>query len=314
MNKGKTRIRKNKHLSIVFIPHSSNHVKVFKFSSFYGKFFAAVLLAAIVITGTTLYLKHVTDENSNLRQNLSELYSANTEQHKLLEQKSDEIERIREDNEEYKKTVDEKLSEYSKKYNEITDKYIENQSTTKTNRSGDRTPASFSNEIGTLGEMLDNLYKYSNSGTKPETQDLSSANTRLDKFFETIPTLLPVNGKFNNGFGYRKDPFTKKKTFHEGIDFSADTGTNIYASAAGKVTVSSRISGYGLCVVIEHGRGLSTRYAHASKLLVKEGQQVKKGDIIAKVGSTGRSTGPHLHFEVMLYNTPVDPELYIDVK
>ena len=108
-----------------------------------------------------------------------------------------------------------------------------------------------------------------------------------------------------------RDPFTRRKTFHEGIDISADKGTSIKASASGKVILAKRYGGYGLAVIIDHGRGLSTLYGHSSKLLVKEGQTVKKGDIIAKVGSTGRSTGPHLHFEVLLYNTPVDPKLIL---
>lgn len=313
MNKGKTKVKTNKHISVVFIPHSSNQVKVLKFSSFYGKLSAAILLVVVLITGTALYLNHVTNENQQLKQNLTELYGANSEQRKIIEEKSEEIERIHADNEEYKKTVDEKLSEFAQKYNEITDKYIANQSLTNASRSGDRTPASFSNEVASLKVMLDNLNKYSNVRDLV-TEDISTANTKLDTFFETIPTLVPVNGKFNNGYGYRKDPFTKKKTFHDGIDFSADKGTIIIASAGGKVTFAQRNGGYGLCVVIDHGRGLCTRYAHASKLMVKEGQEVKKGDVIAKVGSTGRSTGPHLHFEVLLYNKPVDPGTYIDIK
>ncbi|NJD03338.1 MAG: M23 family metallopeptidase [Ruminiclostridium sp.] len=313
MNKGKTKTQTKKHLSIVFIPHSSNHVKVFRFSSFYGKFFAAFLLTAILVTGTVLLLRQVTKENSKLKQSLTELYSANAEQRKILDEKSDEIAQMKQSNEAYKKTIDEKTSEIIAKFNEITDKYIANQSTTKTSRSGERAPTGFSNEIGTLKEMIDGMNSLT-SRANLVTLDLSEANAKIDKFFETVPTLIPVNGEYNNGFGYRRDPFTRRKTFHEGIDFSADKGTSIKASAGGKVTLAGRNGGYGLTVIIDHGRGLSTLYAHASKLLVKEGQTVKKGDIIAKVGSTGRSTGPHLHFEVLLYNTPVNPNAYIDIS
>ena len=313
MNKGKTKAQTKKHLSIVFIPHSSNHVKVFRFSSFYVKFFAAFLLTAVLVTAAVLYFKQVTNENQLLKENLTELYSANSQQRKLLEEKSDEIAQMKESNEAYQKTVDEKTADITKKFNEITDQYIANQSLTKTSRSGERTPAGFSDEIGVLKDMIDGMNRLTNR-TDLVTLDLSEANEKLEKYFETIPTLVPVNGEFNNGFGYRKDPFTKKKTFHEGVDISANTGTSIKASAGGKVTLAKRYSGYGLAVIIDHGHGISTLYGHASKLLVKEGQTVKKGDIIAKVGSTGRSTGPHLHFEVLLYNTPVDPEAYIDIK
>ncbi len=313
MNKGKTKAQTNKHLSVVFIPHSSNHVKVFRFSSFYGKFFAAFLLMAVIVAGTVLYITHVANENRKLKQNLTELYSANSEQRKLLDEKSGEIEQMKERNEAFRKAVDEKTSEFTEKFNEITDKYIANQSSTKTDRAGERSPGNFSVEIGSLKDMIDSLNNLT-SRTDVVTLDLSEANAKLEKYFETVPTLVPANGKFNNGFGYRKDPFTKRKTFHEGIDISADKGTDIKASAGGKVTLAKRYSGYGLAVIIDHGRGLSTLYGHASKLLVKEGQTVKKGDIIAEVGSTGRSTGPHLHFEVMLYGTPVDPQAYIDIK
>ena len=313
MNKGKTKAQTNKHLSIVFIPHSSNHVKVFRFSSFYGKFYVAFLLIAVIVTGTVLFLTHIANENRGLKQNLTELYSANSEQRKLLDEKSDEIEQMKESNEAYRKIVDEKTAGITAKFNEITDKYIANQSSSKTSRSGERTPTGFSDELGSLKDMIDGMNNLTRR-TDVVALDLSEANAKLDKYFETVPTLVPVNGEFNNGFGYRRDPFTRRKTFHEGIDISADKGTSIKASAGGKVILAKRYSGYGLAVIIDHGRGLSTLYGHSSKLLVKEGQMVKKGDIIAKVGSTGRSTGPHLHFEVLLYNTPVDPKAYIDIK
>ncbi len=313
MNKGKTKAQADKHLSIVFIPHSSNHVKVFRFSSFYVKVFAAFLFLAVSVTASILYMKHVSNENLELKKSLTELYSANSEQRRLLDEKSDEVAQMKESNEAYKKAVDEQSAKITAKFNDITDKYIANQSATKTNRSGERTPGSFSIEISGLKDMIDSMNSLS-SRTDVVTLDLSDANAKLEKYFETVPTLVPANGEFNNGFGYRRDPFTGRKTFHEGIDISADKGTGIKASASGKVTLAGRYGGYGLAVIIDHGRGLSTLYGHTSKLLVKEGQTVKKGDIIAKVGSTGRSTGPHLHFEVRLYDTPVNPEAYIDLK
>jgi murein DD-endopeptidase MepM/ murein hydrolase activator NlpD len=100
--------------------------------------------------------------------------------------------------------------------------------------------------------------------------------------------------------------------FHEGIDIAARTGTLVRATAAGTVTIARRYGNYGLLVEIKHGSyNLTTRYAHNSKLLVKEGQKVKKGDLIAYVGSTGKSTGPHLHYEVRIGNKPVNPKNYL---
>ncbi len=108
--------------------------------------------------------------------------------------------------------------------------------------------------------------------------------------------------------------FTRRKTFHDGLDIACPYGEDIKAAANGKVTFADRKSGYGRTVMIDHGHGLTTVYGHASKLLVKAGQTVKKGDVIAKVGSSGRSTGPHLHFEIRLYGSPVDPLKYLDEK
>ena len=101
--------------------------------------------------------------------------------------------------------------------------------------------------------------------------------------------------------------------FHKGVDIAAPMGTDVYCSAQGKVIFAGQKSGYGNCVIIEHGNGLATLYGHLSKILVDANQQVKIGDVIAKVGSTGRSTGPHLHYEVRKNNTPINPKLFLNL-
>ncbi len=101
--------------------------------------------------------------------------------------------------------------------------------------------------------------------------------------------------------------------FHKGVDIAAPMGTDVYCAAQGKVIFAGQKSGYGNCVIIEHGNGLATLYGHLSKILVDANQQVKIGDVIAKVGSTGRSTGPHLHYEVRKNNTPVNPKLFLNL-
>lgn len=127
-----------------------------------------------------------------------------------------------------------------------------------------------------------------------------------------LPDASPVDVGYNSSsFGRRIDPFTGRTAFHEGLDFTAAAGTPIYAAAGGMVTASERMPDYGKIVKISHGSGLETRYAHASELLVKVGEIVKKGQVIAKVGSTGRSTGPHLHFEVRRDGAPLDPRKFL---
>lgn len=127
------------------------------------------------------------------------------------------------------------------------------------------------------------------------------------------PSAMPVQGHSYNSssYGARVDPLTGRRAFHEGLDFAAPRGTPIVAAAGGVVVKARYVSGYGRLVEIDHGNELITRYAHASKLLVKEGDLVYRGQRIAKVGSTGRSTGPHLHFEVRVAGHAADPRLFL---
>jgi len=125
------------------------------------------------------------------------------------------------------------------------------------------------------------------------------------------PSVRPTGGWVSSGFGYRRDPFTGRAKLHKGMDFGANRGTPVYAPADGVVSFAGREGGYGKIVSIDHGYGIVTRYAHNSRLLVKTGQRVKRWDKISEVGSTGRSSGPHLHYEVRLNGVPVDPEKYI---
>lgn len=123
--------------------------------------------------------------------------------------------------------------------------------------------------------------------------------------------LLPVEGYVSSAFGGRADPFTGAAAQHNGLDIAAKTGTQIIAAAQGKVIqASDKKNGYGKCVIIEHSSGFQTMYAHCSELLVSVGEYVKAGDTIALVGSTGRSTGPHLHFSVIIDGVYVDPTIY----
>ncbi len=129
---------------------------------------------------------------------------------------------------------------------------------------------------------------------------------------DMLPNSSPVEAAFNSSsYGWRIDPFNGNKAFHEGLDFTANTGTPIRAAADGIVTTAEHSPAYGKIVKIEHGSGLETRYAHASKLLVKPGERVVKGQIVAEVGSTGRSTGPHLHYEIRLNGNSLDPRKYL---
>lgn len=127
-----------------------------------------------------------------------------------------------------------------------------------------------------------------------------------------LPTEMPVQfGHLGSSFGWRIDPFSGRSALHTGLDFQADGGTPILSAAGGVVVVSEFHPAYGNMVEVDHGSDLITRYAHASRLLVKKGDLVKRGQKIAEVGSTGRSTGAHLHFEVLVQGIPQDPQKFL---
>ncbi len=130
---------------------------------------------------------------------------------------------------------------------------------------------------------------------------------------DMLPNSSPITAGYNSSsYGWRIDPFNGNKAFHEGLDFTANTGTPIRAAADGIVSSTEQGGAYGKLVKIEHGAGLETRYAHTSRILVKVGERVSKGQIVAEVGSTGRSTGPHLHYEIRLNGAALDPRKYLN--
>lgn len=127
----------------------------------------------------------------------------------------------------------------------------------------------------------------------------------------STPAITPTKGWITSGFGYRESPYTNKREFHKGIDIAASRGTPILATASGTIAFAGRKGPLGKLVTIDHGHGILTRFAHTHKILKKQGEKVKRGDVIALVGNTGRSTGPHVHYEVYVNGIPVNPKKYI---
>jgi len=152
---------------------------------------------------------------------------------------------------------------------------------------------------------------------KQEVDNLDTSFTFIEDIYQknhlllsALPTLMPADGYISSAFGYRRSPFTGKREFHRGIDISAPVGTPVYAPANGKVVFTGRKAGFGNMVIIEHELGFCTKYAHLDKYNCKKWQTIKRGDILAYVGNTSRSTGPHLHYEILFEGVNVNPRRY----
>ena len=134
---------------------------------------------------------------------------------------------------------------------------------------------------------------------------------RKKNILAATPSIRPVSGLITSKFGYRTSPFTNKKEFHSGLDIANKKGTKLMATAQGRVSYAAKKLLIGNMVIIDHGHGIVTKYGHMAKLLVKRGDQVKRGDVIGLLGNTGKSTGPHVHYEVRVNGVPVNPMHYI---
>ncbi|MDE2147981.1 MAG: M23 family metallopeptidase [Burkholderiales bacterium] len=167
--------------------------------------------------------------------------------------------------------------------------------------------AGVADEGGALGLLQDRLARVAQQLAR-----VADAATLQRLALMRLPTRLPVAGaELTSGFGNREDPLTGQRAFHDGLDLAVARGTVIRAAAGGRVVYAGLKPDFGRMVEIDHGNGLATLYAHASRLLVTAGAVVLPGDPIAEVGSSGRSTGPHLHFEVLRQGTAIDPRRYL---
>jgi murein DD-endopeptidase MepM/ murein hydrolase activator NlpD len=168
-----------------------------------------------------------------------------------------------------------------------------------------------------MGGPLIELLPFGKASFDPRFRRLGLSLARMDALqrgLQGIPQVVPAAGtQMSSSFGYRTDPITGGPAFHAGLDFKGPIGAPIFAAARGKVAFVGQRHGYGNCVEIDHGNGLRTRYAHMSAFRTHIGQPVQAGQVIGAVGSTGRSTGPHLHFEVRINDQPVNPRPFLEV-
>ncbi|MCS7184963.1 MAG: M23 family metallopeptidase [bacterium] len=159
---------------------------------------------------------------------------------------------------------------------------------------------------------LKNIYRTEIYQIKREIEDTLKNIELRRKLFRSIPNIWPAQGYKTSHFGYRLDPLYGGFEFHHGVDISGDYGQPIRATADGIVEYTGWLGGYGRLVIIDHGFGFKTRYGHCSKILVKPGDKVKRGDKIATIGSTGKATGPHVHYEVFFRGKSVNPGRFLN--
>ena len=168
-----------------------------------------------------------------------------------------------------------------------------------------------------MGGPLETLATGANGKIDPRFERLGLSLARmaaLERGLDGVPQVMPASiDNISSGFGYRRDPFNGSGAMHKGLDFRGPIGAPIHAAAAGKISFVGQKSGYGNVVEVSHGNGLMTRYAHMSKFAARIGQKVTAGDVIGAIGSTGRSTGPHLHFEVRINDRAVNPRPFLEI-
>lgn len=292
-------MRKNKYYTIIIVPDAQANYKKICLSKRKIQFFAGLIISFFFLLIASIYSSIVTlKENASLK--------------KLIPHNK----KLQEENSIYKKAVidlDKRLEDFTLLAKKL--KLM----------AGITQPADVSIETAGLGGVSEAGGNALSKNTLKDINKLYKSSDNLNatfKFLEqsfqkqflllaSTPSIAPVKGFISSGFGFRRNPFTSVSDFHMGIDITAPLGKPVVSSANGTVSFAGFKSGYGNLVSIDHGYGIQTHYAHLSKILVKTGQRVKRWDIIGLVGDTGQSTAPHLHYEIVKNDTPVNPLDYM---
>jgi murein DD-endopeptidase MepM/ murein hydrolase activator NlpD len=297
-----------KNITIMLVPEGANGIRQIKFPKI------LLYVCAFLLIGSSAYLSHILSDYRALKGKLpqiSELDRENTHQKKQFAHLAGRIDLISREMEELRK-FDHRLRVMV--YPEMGD---ENGELRGVGGSDPRLLRPDFSSAGTQKELvrlMNRSLDVLNNEISVGKQDKADFHKFLEKqkmLLASTPSIWPTKGWLSSRFGYRVSPFTGEREFHKGLDISSRMSAPIIAPANGIVDSVTEDFGYGKMLTLKHGRGLTTRYAHLQKFLVKKGEQVKRGDTIALVGSTGRSTGPHLHYEVLLNGVAVNPQRYI---
>lgn len=305
-----------KNYSVVIIPHTNDGVRRMSFKAPVVKLLIALLIfsTAAAFAFVYGYQKKIdasqlqTDQISSeeLEQQIKNLTDIINRQNESLSFSNSQLERMKQENSNAKS----KIEEFTQLYEDIADDYLKKTSRGSVSTKNSNNAIMDLSKLGNIVQDLNN--NFNDNGDL--TAQLLNTNEKLDKYIDSIPTFVPAKGLITSPFGMRNHPIQKVYKIHEGVDIASAKGDPIFAAASGTVEFAGYSSGYGYNVKIDHKNGFRTIYGHSSRLLVKKGDIITKGQKIALVGSTGNSTGPHLHFEIRIGNTPVDPTEYVNLN
>lgn len=283
--------------TVLILPHSQSRFRKLHVSR---AFVLTCLLILVLTAAAGLYAPHLIFRVQTQEAALAELSRQNQE--------------LRQEKERFERTLAEiagQLNEFESQSGRLaTALGVEDLPSSRPAAGGPATTAARGPRRSLLDDELGALK--SRSETLDESLDqIVGAFEERRRMLDSTPSVMPVEGWFSHGFGWRKDPFTGERQFHRGIDIVSDAGTPVVATADGVVSRAVRVPDYGKLIDLSNGFGYVTRFAHLSEILVRPGQRVRRGDVIARVGSTGRSTGPHVHYEVFRDGRRVNPWKYL---
>lgn len=316
--KGKCHQKKTGALSLLFVPHRGR-LRTFRILHWKALFRAVTLLALLIACVGTVFTVRTLRENETLRQlmtkentlhteSLANLNALLAEQTALMEETSHTLAT----HQDAAQLSDRTLDSYKAEYEDLIVAYIDTNLQASSISRGQTDSDTFRKDVATLRVLLDTAEDAALNALNKDTE-LSKASEALSEQIRHLPSFWPTvpDAKVYSEYGRRYHPVFKYYKKHEGVDIGDRTGDPLYAAGAGTVTKAEWHSGYGNLVEIDHGNGYVTRYGHSSKILVTVGQVVDQGEEIAKMGETGTATGPHVHFEIRVNGSTVDPLPYI---
>ncbi|MFC4600152.1 M23 family metallopeptidase [Cohnella hongkongensis] len=324
---------RNKKFTFMVIPDANSAVKRFRLSAA-ALVTAAALILALIVCCVAVFLLY-RDNAGQVGQLKQELSAATGDYEKILEDKNVHISELQTDLAdlaEQTKALATRMKDINELESELKEMVgIESLSASKSRKAtgladggepfamdggtgGEELPVSESEMARLVDNTRENLQLLDEQieTMKPQLELTKEAVARQLQLLAVTPTIWPTDSRrVTSTFGIRKDPFTRKATYHAGIDIGGNTGDPIYAAADGTVVEAGYSSSHGNHILIKHSSGVQTHYSHLSKIIASSGDRVRKGEIIGELGSTGRSTGPHLHYEVIVNGEHVNPEPYL---